>query len=831
MADRYNGVPEVNPANAPAVFQTGAGATPDAFGMAEARAKQALGEGQKEVGAGLGALSQGAFRAADFFGQVAADESANFYADQVNKIIYGDATKMVPGPDGTMIPETGYMGLKGRAALDERPNVEKRIDDLLKESRSKLNTPGQIERFDGISRRFRAITNAEVSRYADTQYKSWASATFGAKGKLATEEIAANPDNVAVFTSASMNLIDARVDQAKMMGAKSPDDPLWKEAVSSAQRDAWTARLQAIAIDDPARARNLMRSEATQKILGPQYRVLDAQFRARADQQTGAAYTDGLIGASLPLKDGTNASEMLRQFEVFRNTAYWDVNHWRVGYGSDTITKPDGTKVEVTQNTVVTKEDAERDLARRTQESAGDARKAIGAEAWEKLDERTKASLTSISYNYGPAGFPSSVAAAARTGNKDEIAKAILGLSSHNGGINARRRAQEAANVQGKDSPDGRPSVRDQSEILIQIQNDPSLSPQEKAAATMQANRFYGAYNAQATKEQAEFKTAVQNSVSEAIQYGKESNPLPLERFVRQYGDIEGPVQYRNYVADVQYGADRHSFETMPNKAIRSTIDAQVPQPGAADFAHRMKNVDRLRDYADKLQTQRREDPGGVASRSPAVKVIQGQYDPKNPETFQPVATARLAEQERLGIEPEYRSPITKAEALQMTKPIQFALPGDKGAAVELVASQFQKMFGEFAPQAFLYAMNTLKDHGLELTDAERVVFKAMRSGAPITAADRQVETERANTVRIEEALKADKARSESWMQYDPEGNPLPKPEVGKKPTPSSSAIKDLRDNPQSAGEFDKLFGVGTAKKLMEQYPLYFNKGAPSGGR
>jgi hypothetical protein len=43
------------------------------------------------------------------------------------------------------------------------------------------------------------------------------------------------------------------------------------------------------------------------------------------------------------------------------------VNALRTGYGSDTVTLADGRVVPVTADTRVTREDAERDLARRVQ--------------------------------------------------------------------------------------------------------------------------------------------------------------------------------------------------------------------------------------------------------------------------------------------------------------------------------------------------------------------------------------------------------------------------------------------------------------------------------
>lgn len=144
--------------------------------------------------------------------------------------------------------------------------------------------------------------------------------------------------------------------------------------------------------------------------------------------------------------DGSGTS-LIRQKEGFRTNAYWDVNHWRVGYGSDTITKPDGTVVPVTKNTVVSKEDAERDLARRTAEIKQDIVSKVGMRTWESLPFRAQEALTSVAYNYGT--LPRSVAFAAKTGNTDALATAVARLKSHNKGINAKRRLHEAALIKG----------------------------------------------------------------------------------------------------------------------------------------------------------------------------------------------------------------------------------------------------------------------------------------------------------------------------------------------------------------------------------------------
>lgn len=134
---------------------------------------------------------------------------------------------------------------------------------------------------------------------------------------------------------------------------------------------------------------------------------------------------------------------LIRSFEGFRETPYWDVNALRTGYGSDTVTLPDGSVKRVTEGTRVTREDADRDLARRVNsEFIPRAASAVGEEVFASLPENQKAALASITYNYGE--LPSVVAKAVRSGNPQAVASAIRSLGSHNGGINKDRRNKEA---------------------------------------------------------------------------------------------------------------------------------------------------------------------------------------------------------------------------------------------------------------------------------------------------------------------------------------------------------------------------------------------------
>lgn len=137
-----------------------------------------------------------------------------------------------------------------------------------------------------------------------------------------------------------------------------------------------------------------------------------------------------------------SAPALLRKFEGFRDTAYWDVNAYRTGYGSDTVTRADGTIEKVTKDTVITREDAERDLARRTKEFEAEAAAQVGISNWRRLPANTRAALVSVAYNYGK--LPGTVVRAVYTGGAEDIASAVEGLSA-----NPDRRKQEATVIRG----------------------------------------------------------------------------------------------------------------------------------------------------------------------------------------------------------------------------------------------------------------------------------------------------------------------------------------------------------------------------------------------
>ncbi|PZR90342.1 MAG: hypothetical protein DI537_19190 [Stutzerimonas stutzeri] len=141
---------------------------------------------------------------------------------------------------------------------------------------------------------------------------------------------------------------------------------------------------------------------------------------------------------------GLEASiNMLKQFEGFKSTPYWDTNAYRVGYGSDTVTLSDGTIQKVVQGIAITEADALRDLVRRIGEFQDVVKAQVGADRFSGFDSNQQAVLTSIAYNYGR--LPQDIVEAIKTGTKGEVAAAIRNRGSDNNGINRGRRNTEAA--------------------------------------------------------------------------------------------------------------------------------------------------------------------------------------------------------------------------------------------------------------------------------------------------------------------------------------------------------------------------------------------------
>ena len=178
-------------------------------------------------------------------------------------------------------------------------------------------------------------------------------------------------------------------------------------------------------------------------------------------------------GASNLSSAGTGWEEtaynLVASKEGYEEKAYLDkslsgnLDGYRVGFGSGTITR-DGKVIKVTENSVVTREEAEADLVRRLNTEFGPRAKRAAGKSWDTLSNNSKAALTSVVYNAG--NLPKSIKDAVRSGNRAAVAQAIR--NSGAGTVLELRRIAEAELYL---LPDASNSTENSSNSLVERRN------------------------------------------------------------------------------------------------------------------------------------------------------------------------------------------------------------------------------------------------------------------------------------------------------------------------------------------------------------------------
>lgn len=177
--------------------------------------------------------------------------------------------------------------------------------------------------------------------------------------------------------------------------------------------------------------------------------------------ESGETAGGGISGGSAAsFFGGEDAASVLRKFEDFRGEPYWDVNHHRVGYGSDTVTLADGRVMKTTRGMKITRADAERDLNRRIGLIENTASR-LGGKGWDNLPEGARSAVISVTYNYGEGSKRlAPLWKAVQSGDANQVARVIQGFAGDNDGVNRNRRLREAALAAGStaSSPESRGS-------------------------------------------------------------------------------------------------------------------------------------------------------------------------------------------------------------------------------------------------------------------------------------------------------------------------------------------------------------------------------------
>jgi hypothetical protein len=279
-------------------FQTGEGASPigapgvsdyerietnpDMFGGGIGKAAEGLGRTLEKV-------SQDAFSVNALYGRVAADDQRNQFTKNADNLLYGDPGKTVQGPDGTMKPDTGVLGLKGQDALNAGPAAVQAIEKARQDGRANLSGPALIQ-YDNETARIMQTARVTVSTHVQQQATQWYQTVNKDGEQQALQRITRAPDDPLVLQGATADLIKYRTQAAQISLGNTLTPEMQKSIIQGAKADALTTQLTMIAVKDPAKA--LTMADGNKDILGEAYPKIANELRTRAQAQTADQTAD-----------------------------------------------------------------------------------------------------------------------------------------------------------------------------------------------------------------------------------------------------------------------------------------------------------------------------------------------------------------------------------------------------------------------------------------------------------------------------------------------------------------------------------------------------------
>lgn len=291
-----------------------------------------------------------------------------------------------------------------------------------------------------------------------------------------------------------------------------------------------------------------------------------------------------LFGEWMAIADGMAAAKsLIMDKEGFRSNAYWDVNHYRAGYGSDTYTPADGKPRTVTQDTVVSYEDAERDLQRRVQEYFKTIIDEIGIGAFQALSGAQQGALASLLHNYGAGEFTQGgdlggVVEALKIGNPNLVAQRIVERGGDNGGINRARRREEAAAF----APASGAIALDDAAIqaATEAEREQARAAQETAAANEQARSSYESLLASidpvaAAAMRLEKAQETVNQALEANQITADEAAAAHARLLEEYQETLATIGQVDVDIKTPFDDMRGGIESLTESLIRAGVEGQ----------------------------------------------------------------------------------------------------------------------------------------------------------------------------------------------------------------------------------------------------------------
>jgi hypothetical protein len=269
--------PSVNPSGAPPNDYLRIQANPNMFG---AQTGQAL----EKLGGAFEKASNAATEVVQFQQRIDVDDQTNKFLDARNKLLYGDPSKQLIGPDGKPTIDRGFMGLEGRAASDARDGMLKSLEEVRQAGKNNLQNPMAQLAYDQQTRRIYNEAETHVGSHTDQQWKIWAGGVNAAGAAHELNDFVNAIGDPAKMEGYAHNYISFKVQQAQL---KFGDDAgIKSQAEAQAKVELLEAHVNAVAVRDPDRALQIL--ESNKNTAGVKYDDMYNRLRDRADAQVGA---------------------------------------------------------------------------------------------------------------------------------------------------------------------------------------------------------------------------------------------------------------------------------------------------------------------------------------------------------------------------------------------------------------------------------------------------------------------------------------------------------------------------------------------------------------
>lgn len=312
--------------------------------------------------------------------------------------------------------------------------------------------------------------------------------------------------------------------------------------------------------------------------------------------------------------------------------------------------------------------------------------------------------------------------------------------------------------------------------------------------------------------EQASVKSLSADDIQQIISTGQEMPQISPQRVELALGPNERAVFEQERTNAHDYYTAMRDIASIPDEALDARAARLDPAPNLPGRALRQGYADTARKQIADLRKLREDDPARSVAEFPAVAEITGASLDK-PTTFQPLASARVAAQEQVGIPEELRVPITAAEARRLWAVVTVAPETEKSAALQFVTRTLKDATGDYAENALSFILR--QAHAGQETAAQASFFlRKVGQGIPTTQRD---------ATAVNEAATRDAGQAATGQVLPPEaayltriGAPAPAPTRPIYPLPPDEAIKTLKTRPATASKFDARFGPGASRRILE---------------